>query len=113
MRFVVLKDQRSVYWQCGEWIGGQEDGRWKCCCNNSTGQRKRWVRKSGEDGQKNLVDHWQWRLKICPISVLCHNPRLSSLPTGGKGRGLDDCQVSRLGGCKVVPLTRMFVGDKL
>jgi hypothetical protein len=35
-----------------------------------------------------------------------------SVLTSRQGRKLDDYQVSGLGGCKVVPLTRIFVGGK-
>ena len=86
-RFVFLKDQSGDNVESG--LEDKEtEGRKADIIIPLGMERKRWIRKSGEDGQENLVDHWQWRVKICPVSVLCLSPRTELTAQGGRGRWL-------------------------
>lgn len=82
MKFVFFKDQSIVN------IGKKEKKHRKAIIVPRGMERKKHIRKSREDGQKNLVDHWQWRVKICPVSVLWLSTRIELTTQDGTGKRL-------------------------
>ena len=81
MKFVSFKDQSIVD------VGKQGD-KTQESCNCSTGDGKEETLESLGKMVKRILDPWQWRVKICPVSVLCLSTRIELTAQIGRGKRL-------------------------
>lgn len=79
MKFVFFKNQSIVD------VGKQGDKTQENNC--SWGWKGETLEESREDGQR-ILDPWQWRVKICPVSVLCLSTRIELTAQNGRGKRL-------------------------